>query len=132
MPFGVDFRRHINEAVSESDALLALIGDRWEGVSPDGERRLDDPADFVRMEIETALHRGILVVPLLIGRVSMPSTTGLPLSLADLAYRQIAPVTMYTTDSKTTAAAEHMPTRRSVVVHMLTLLQAFTRSKTTE
>jgi hypothetical protein len=87
IPFGVDFRQHINEAVSQCDALLALIGDQWVGIAPDGKRRLDDPADFVRMEIETALHRGILVVPLLIGRVSMPSTTELPPSLADLAYR---------------------------------------------
>ena len=78
IPFGVDFRQHINEVVSQCDVLLALIGDRWAGVLPDGERRLDDPADFVRMEIETALNRGILVVPLLIGRVSMPSTTELP------------------------------------------------------
>jgi hypothetical protein len=87
IPFGVDFQQRINEAVSQCDTLLALIGDRWLGISQNGTRRVDDPEDFVRMEIEAALNRRIPVIPLLIGRASMPSKSELPSALADLAYR---------------------------------------------
>lgn len=67
IPFGVDFREHINSAVGQCDMLLALIGDAWITTrTNDGRRRLDNPADFVRLEIESALARNIPVVPVLL------------------------------------------------------------------
>src|SRR5262249_810722 len=50
-------------------------------------RRLDDPDDFVRLEIETALKRDIAVIPVLVGRARMPKAAQLPESLRELAYR---------------------------------------------
>lgn len=91
IPFGVDFRDHIARAVGRSDVVLALIGDDWLGATkPDGARRLDDPADFVRIEIAHALQQGIPVVPVLAGTARMPRDTDLPPEIAALAFRNAA------------------------------------------
>ena len=57
IPLGVDFRQHLTDAVGQCDILLAVIGERWLTIADHGHRRLDNPADFVRIEIETALQR---------------------------------------------------------------------------
>jgi parallel beta-helix repeat protein len=98
IPFGVDFREHLTRAVAQCDILLAIIGDDWlEARFPDGpragQRRLDDPADFVRIEIEAALARNVPVIPVLVGRARMPGDRELPEGrLRDLAYRNAAEV----------------------------------------
>ena len=79
----------INEAVGSCEVLLALIGDRLLSMTgPDERRRLDDPADVVRLEIEAALARNICVIPVLIEGARMPRADELPDSLAKLARRQ--------------------------------------------
>jgi sulfatase modifying factor 1 len=85
-PFGVDFREHIDEAVGQCDVVLVVIGTRWAG-EIDAHRRIDDPRDFVRIEIESALQRDIPVIPLLIDHTRMPAEADLPPSLARLTYR---------------------------------------------
>jgi hypothetical protein len=65
IPFGVDFREHIAAEVGQCDVALAVIGPRWSGKTK-ASRRIDDPKDFVRIEIESALQRGIPVIPVLI------------------------------------------------------------------
>lgn len=92
IPFGVDFRQHIADAVAKCDVLLALIGEQWLTVSQNGQRRLDDPRDFVRIEIEAALQRGIPVIPVLLGGTAMPTADKLPAALAELSYRNAARV----------------------------------------
>jgi TIR domain len=87
IPFGVDFRTHIAESLSRCHALLVVIGPHWLGVSPDGSRRIDDPSDFVRLEVAQALARNIRVIPLLIDRTDMPSSSSLPEDLKSLAFR---------------------------------------------
>ncbi len=88
MPLGRDFRQVLGEKVGECDVLLALVGDKWLTDShPYGGRRLDDPTDFVRIEIETALGRDIPVIPLLVGQAPVPPAESLPSSLQGLAYR---------------------------------------------
>ena len=68
--------------------LLAVVGDRWlASVDGAGRRRLDDPGDFVRLEIESALRAGVRVVPVLLG-TELPRPEQLPPSLAELASRQ--------------------------------------------
>ena len=85
---GEDFVRVLNEAVGACDVLLALIGTEWLTVAnEDGTRRLDDPSDFVRLELEAALARDVRVVPVLVGGVEMPSAEELPPSLAALSRR---------------------------------------------
>jgi hypothetical protein len=69
--------------------LLAVIGDRWfAAADEDGRRRLDDPGDFVRLEIEAALARGVRVIPVLVDGARVPRPDQLPPSLAALARRQ--------------------------------------------
>jgi hypothetical protein len=96
IPFGVDFREHLDQAVRQCDVLLAVIGDRWLESRPasgaNQDRRLDDPADFVRIEIQAGLARKVPVIPVLVGRAAMPSERQLPPELADLAYRNAAEV----------------------------------------
>jgi len=87
IPFGVDFRTHISESLSRCDTLLVVIGRHWLGVSADGSRRIDDPTDFVRLEVAQALSRDIRIIPLLIDRTEMPSSTVLPDDLKNLAFR---------------------------------------------
>jgi hypothetical protein len=98
IPFGVDFRKHLDQAVGQCDVLLAIIGEGWLDVCfqagpKQGLRRLDDPADFVRIEIESALARGIPVIPVLVGRATMPGDQDLPEGLLrQLAFRNAAEV----------------------------------------
>ena len=84
---GVDFPTAIAEAVNECDVLLALIGEKWLTAELHGHRRLDDENDYVRLEIQAALDRGILVVPVLLEATRMPSRSELPESLVKLADR---------------------------------------------
>lgn len=91
IPLGVDFRQHLADAVAGCDVLIALIGETWAGTLPGGtQRRLDDPRDFVRIEIETALKRGIPVVPVLIDKAQPPADSTLPPGLRELAFRNAA------------------------------------------
>ena len=63
------------EAGSEKcDVLLAVIGKGWLDLrDPDGGRRLDDPKDFVRIEIASALRLGERVIPVLVNGADMPT-----------------------------------------------------------
>ena len=93
IPLGVDFREHIDKMVGECNVLLAVIGNQWSNVKNDqGQRRIDDPLDFVRLEIEAALRREIPVIPLLVQGASMPVADELPAPLQALAYRNGIPV----------------------------------------
>jgi hypothetical protein len=86
---GDDFVEVISRAVGSTDVLLALIGDTWITITDGrGNRRLDDPDDFVRLEIEAALTRRIRVIPILVDGATMPRDDELPPSLAGLARRQ--------------------------------------------
>jgi TIR domain len=86
---GDDFVEVITRAVGSCDVLLALVGEEWLTITDeDGRRRLDDPDDFVRVEIEAALTRNVRVIPILVGGARMPRSNELPPSLARLVRRQ--------------------------------------------
>ena len=86
---GDDFVEVITRAVGSCDVLLALIGDAWLSITDaHGRRRLDDLDDFVRLEIEAALSRGVRVIPVLVDGARMPHADELPDSLAALVRRQ--------------------------------------------
>ena len=89
IPLGVDFADHLGAQVGQCDILLAMIGRGWiEARNPEtGQRRLDDAKDFVRIEIATALRRGIKVVPILVDGASIPKEHELPDDLRPLATR---------------------------------------------
>jgi curved DNA-binding protein CbpA len=83
---GADFTEVIGQTVGSCDTLLAVIGKSWGSITdPDGRRRLDNPEDFVRIEIAAALERRVRVIPVLVGGARMPRSDELPQSLAALA-----------------------------------------------
>src|SRR5215469_10154204 len=85
---GVDFAEEIFHAVAACTVLLAIIGPNWLTATDErGSRRLDDPDDIVRLEIEAALARGVRVIPILVEGAVMPGRKDLPESLAGLARR---------------------------------------------
>jgi hypothetical protein len=94
IPYGDDFRHRINEALNQTGVLLAIIGDRWLDAEDRtaGSRRLDNPEDYVTVEISSALERGITVVPVLVGEAQMPAVADLPARLTELSYRNAAEV----------------------------------------
>src|SRR6478672_8994925 len=86
---GDDFVEAITTAVGSCDVLLALIGAKWLMITDgQGRARLDDPNDFVRLEIEAALTRNVRVIPILVDGARMPRPDQLPPSLAKLVRRQ--------------------------------------------
>lgn len=86
---GDDFAAAVMAAVGSCDVLLALIGRQWLAVTDEsGKRRLDNPDDFVRLEIETALARQVRIVPILVDGATMPHADDLPSSLRELVRRQ--------------------------------------------
>ena len=85
---GVDFVERLHSAVGTADAVLVVIGRGWLNASNlDGERRLDDPEDFVRLEVGLALTGAPVVIPVLVGGATMPSEDDLPPELVQLARR---------------------------------------------
>lgn len=86
---GDDFAAVIEQKISTSDVLVAVIGIHWLTIADEhGQRRLDNPRDFVRLEIASALKRGIRVIPVLVSGAVMPRAEELPQDLAPLAERQ--------------------------------------------
>ena len=85
---GRDFREVLQERLASCDLMLALIGPGWlQAKDSAGNRRLDNPGDYVRQEIATALKRNIPVTPVLLQGARVPDQADLPEDLRDLAYR---------------------------------------------
>src|SRR6187399_353236 len=85
---GTDFRDAIKQGVNQCHVLLAIIGDEWlKATDKTGARRLDDPDDFVRLEITAALDRNIPVIPVLVEGATVPKQADLPPPLQRLAFR---------------------------------------------
>jgi len=89
---GSDFEGAINDALAHCDVLLAVIGPRWAGASKIGTRKIFEPSDVMRAEIEFALAKGMFVIPVLIDQTSMPTSHELPDSIRGLARLQAARV----------------------------------------
>lgn len=86
---GVDFVETIDREVGSCDALVIMIGKKWlDCTDQDGQRRLDDQQDFIRLEVATALRRNIRVIPVLVQGAVMPKESDLPEEMKLLARRQ--------------------------------------------
>jgi TonB family protein len=91
---GRDFRKAIEESVAKCGVLLVVMGPEWLNAKDErGARRLDDPADFVRIETAAALRRDIPVIPVLVRAARMPSAEHLPEELKELPYRNCIELT---------------------------------------
>ena len=88
VPLGVNFVAVLSEEVAKCDVLLAVIGPNWLNArDDDGSRRLDNPHDFVRVEIGAALQRSIPVIPILLDGAKVPKADELPKELEELSLR---------------------------------------------
>ena len=84
-----DFVEVLKNNLKSCAVLIVLIGKNWTKLTDSsGNRRLDNPEDFVRIEVATALERGIPVLPVLVGGAEMPLSSELPENLKALARRQ--------------------------------------------
>jgi len=83
---GEDFAQVIESALNASDVVLVVIGNTW-ATGQDGLRRLDDPEDWVRLEVAAALRRNVLVVPVLVDGARIPEPATLPEELRALCRR---------------------------------------------
>jgi hypothetical protein len=89
IPVGRDFADYLNSQVAACDAMLTVLGPNWLTTKDEnGQRRLDNPEDFVVIEIGVALARNIPVVPVLVDGARMPKASELPDSLKPLVRRQ--------------------------------------------
>ena len=84
---GEDFADVIDQALQRCDVVLVVIGPRWLSLEREGVRRLDDPNDYLRIEIEHSLARAPRVIPVLVQDAEMPSSRDLPEPIKNLARR---------------------------------------------
>jgi hypothetical protein len=85
---GEDVVAAVDEAIERCEAVLAVIGPRWlTETDQHGRRELDLASDHVRIELEAAQRRGVMVIPVLVGGAAMPEAEELPAALQWLARR---------------------------------------------
>jgi len=105
---GTDFVKVLEDAVRSCDVLIALIGRQWLGIKDkDGKRRLDNPEDFVRIEIAAALERNIRVIPVLVDGVEMLQAYELPENLKAIARRNALQVNHHSFNPDVYRLIEH-------------------------
>jgi hypothetical protein len=86
---GTHFPTEISQALGQCRVFLAVIGQQWFRRGPSGRRLIDEPTDYVRLEIAHALGRAeVVVVPVLVGETPMPAECDLPVDISGLASRQ--------------------------------------------
>ena len=94
IPPGHDFERVLESQVAQCHVMLALIGKNWlSATDGSGQRRLDNPEDFVRIEIESAMRLKKVVIPVLTGRAEMPRPAQLPDSMKAFCHRNAVRIT---------------------------------------
>ncbi|UCE74258.1 MAG: toll/interleukin-1 receptor domain-containing protein [Methanomassiliicoccales archaeon] len=86
---GDDYKQYLQDKLKTCKVLIAVIGKEWLNIkNPDGKRRLDEPSDLVRLEIKTALDRGISTIPVIAPGAKLPKKKDLPKPLKPLVDRQ--------------------------------------------
>lgn len=110
IPAGTDYALHLETQIAQCDFLLAVIGPSWLYATfpRSSARRLEDERDWVRIEISTALKRGIPVVPVLLDDTELPGVHQLPEPLAELPRRQAERVRLLTLDADATRLARKL------------------------
>ncbi len=87
MAAGVDFRQQLRDHLSKLQRHTGCSRKDWLRPAANGRARLEDAGDYVRIEVEESLRRGMLVIPVLVGDAAMPSPEALPESIRELSYR---------------------------------------------
>ncbi|MFA5949023.1 MAG: DUF4189 domain-containing protein [Hyphomicrobium sp.] len=90
---GLDFVRVLNDKIAACDAVVVIIGPDWlSATDKAGNRRIDNPQDFVRIEVSAALKREIPVIPVLVDGATLPSEDDLPDDLKPMVRRHAVQV----------------------------------------
>jgi hypothetical protein len=99
VPAGSDFADELLERLQACSVLLVVIGPHWLTLTnAAGQRRIDDPADWIRREIVEAFTHGLRVIPVLTDDVALPTGADLPDDIAGLSRRQYVPLRRRYTD----------------------------------
>lgn len=108
IPAGVDFEQHIRAEIDACDVVLVLIGDNWLDARPGTKtRRIDEPNDFVRLEIESALASDrVRTIPVLVEGAQMPDAQNLPESI-----RRLSRINAFELDDRRWSSDLHRITR---------------------
>jgi hypothetical protein len=86
IPFGKDFRKHIDDVLKECEVLIAIVGPQWLGPREDSLPRIGERIDPIRIEIQTAFRRQIRVIPVLVEGARMPKGSELPRGIRGFAF----------------------------------------------
>lgn len=98
--YGDDFEKILEDALDQVSVVLVVIGPKWHDIrDAEGQRRLDLPDDYVRLEIQRTLERSIHLIPVLVGGAKMPPMGELPAEIQRLSKRQAATLGDATFDS---------------------------------
>jgi hypothetical protein len=93
IPYGVDFRNHIRHWIDHCQVVIVVIGPTWlSAADPGGNRRLEDPNDWVRLEIEMALEKQTPLIPLLVNNADLTRVKDLPNTLQSLPFLNSAKI----------------------------------------
>jgi len=92
IPAGIDFRKVLEQETNDCDVMLVIIGPQWVGIKDvNGNKRLFDPGDYTRIEVETGLRKlsenKAMVIPVLLMNATMPSLHDIPESISQLTYQ---------------------------------------------
>ena len=111
IPLGVPFPKYIDQEINKCDAVIVMIGDDWLSMTDqEGKPRLEDPLDWVHIEIISALQREVPVIPVLVEGSKMPRPEELPEPIRDLAYRNGAEIRANTWREDVERLATAIPT----------------------
>ncbi len=91
IPYGADFRKHIDSALRDTDVVLVIIGPKWIG-RRGANVRIQDETDPVRIEVEGAMRLEKVIVPVLVANASMPKPSDLPPSIESLSFLNAAEI----------------------------------------
>lgn len=92
IPLGKNFVELIRETLKECQIVLVVIGRKWPGRHVKGRSRLEDPNDFVRMEMQLALSTSMAILPILVAGARMPAAADLPEDVRAISNLNAAPL----------------------------------------
>lgn len=87
IPLGVNYKKYIDEQIEKCQIILVVIGKSWaNSKDSEGKKRLENTSDLVRLEIESALQKELVLIPVFVQRAEMPNAEELPESLRGLVF----------------------------------------------
>lgn len=110
---GADFRAALKKAISSADIVLLVIGPRWlEMTDESGHRRIDNPDDYVRLEITLAFELEKLVIPILVDQSRIPAPSELPEPIRELSFRNAVVIRSESFDYDLGSLQNHLHTQQ--------------------